>query len=104
IDVAGTVRCCICMSAVYQKLDHFDHFWDMACGSWLVGGRQAAESGVRLVQLALEAVSMREPRRTGLGGLDQDLVVDVGDIRDHSDLIATPCQPAPEHIEYHFLA
>src|SRR5215216_4378393 len=92
------------MTTVDQHLDHFDHLRDMTGGPWLVGGWQAAEGGVRLVQFALEPVGVREPRRTGLSRLDQDLVVDVGDVGDDRDLIATPCQPAPEYVEDHFLA
>ena len=34
-----------------------------------------------------------------LGGLDEDLVVDVGDVADQRDVVAASGQPAPQHVE-----
>src|SRR5215210_2306785 len=91
------------MTTIDQDLDHFDHFWNVSSGPRFVRRGQAAECGVRIVQFALEAVGVREPRRAGFRRLDQDLVVDVGDVGDHRDVVAGPGQPAPEYVEDDFL-
>src|SRR5699024_1422386 len=32
-----------------EFLDHFDHFWDMAGGAWLICGRRASQGLIRAV-------------------------------------------------------
>jgi hypothetical protein len=91
------------MTAIDQDLDHFDHLRDVPSSPRLIRWWQAAEGRVRLVQLSLEAVGVCEPRRAGFRGLDQDLVIDVGDVGDHRHLVATPGQPPAKHIKDHFL-
>ena len=60
--------------------------WPVARGSY-VGGTQP-EDVVRRVQRALVGVGERQPPAARLGGLGQDLVVDVGDVGDERDLVA----------------
>src|SRR5829696_3218246 len=51
------------------------------------------------MQFALETVGVGEPGGARLSGLDQDLVVDVGDIGDHGDFVAAPGEPAAQDVK-----
>jgi hypothetical protein len=90
--------------ALDQDLDQLDHLGHVPGGARLVGGRQAAEGVVRVVQLALEVVGQRVPGDAGRLGLGQDLVVDVGDVGDDGDLVAQVRQPAAQDVEDDLLA
>ena len=43
---------------------------------------------------------MRPPGPAQLGRLDQDLVVDVGDVGDDRDLVAVVLEPPAQHVEH----
>ena len=92
------------MAAFQQFLHQLDHLRDVTGGARLVGGGQAPERGVGVVQFPFEAVGVRPPLDTCLRGLGEDLVVDVGDVRDDCDVESLMRQPAAQHVEDHFLA
>ena len=86
------------VTALDQFCDHLDHLGNVSGGARLVGRRQAAQRSIRVMQFALETVGVGEPG-CRLSGLDQDLVVDVGDIGDHGDFVAAPGEPAAQDVE-----
>jgi hypothetical protein len=99
VDVAGAVRSDVRVAALDQLRDHLQHLRDVTGRPRLVRRRAAAEHVVRPVQLTLELVGVRPPRHVPLGRLGQDLVVDVGHVRDHGDLVTRALQPAPQYVE-----
>src|SRR5699024_5018632 len=50
-------------------------------------------------ELALEPVRPGPPGHSGLSGVDQDLVIDVGDVAHHGDVQTGPAQPAHQDVE-----
>ena len=56
------------------------------------------------MQFPFETVGVRPPLDTGLRGLGEDLVVDVGDVRDDGDVEPLMGQPTAQHVEDHFFA
>ena len=85
--------------AVDQPLHQRDHLGDVARGSRLVRGRQAAERVVGPRAGALVLVRPGPPGDAVRLGLREDLVVDVGDVADVGDVEAADGQPAPQHVE-----
>ena len=73
----------------------------MAGGARLVGGGRHAQGAVGGVELPLEALGPGPPghRRLGGGRLAEDLVVDVRDVADEADLLASALQPATQDVE-----
>ena len=71
----------------------------VAAGS--VGRRRDVEGVVGGLSLALHPVGELVPGDALLGGLHQDLVVDVGDVADEGDVVAEVAQPALEDVEVH---
>ena len=82
VDVAGAVLRGVGVAARDQLADQLEHLRDVAGGGRLVGRRQHVERVVRPVELALHRVGEVVPGPALLGGLGQDLVVDVGDVAD----------------------
>ena len=101
VDVTRAVLGGVRVAAVDQERDQLEHLRDVPGGRGLVGGRQHVQRVVGLVQLALHVVGEVVPGTTLLGGLDQDLVVDVGDVPDERDVVPGDQQPAPQHVEVH---
>jgi hypothetical protein len=91
------------VTALDQLADHLQHLRDVPGGPRFVRRRAAAEHVVRPVQLALELVGVRPPRDAALGRLGQDLVLDVGHVRDHGDLVPGALEPAPQDVEHDLL-
>ncbi len=85
--------------AVDQALHQLDHLGDMARRAGLVGGLRAAEYLVGLAEITLVQRRPRPPLPAGLGGLTQDLVVDVGDVADERHLVTGVLEPAPQDVE-----
>ena len=56
------------------------------------------------MQFPFETVGVRPPLDTGLRGLGEDLVVDVGDVRDDGDVEPLMGQPTAQHVEDHLFA
>ena len=89
------------MALLDQLGDQLEHLRDVAGGGRLVGRRGDVERVVGLVELALHRVGEVVPGPALLGRLDQDLVVDVGDVADERDVVAAVAQPALQHVEVH---
>src|SRR5699024_1525001 len=87
------------MPAGDESLDQVDHLRDMTGGAGLVGGREHAECVVCSGELPLETVRPGPPGHVRLGGLGQDLVVDIGDVAHQGDLEATAPQPPHQDVE-----
>jgi len=103
VHVTGSVRSDVRIPVRDQLLDQLDHLRDVPGGARLVRRRAAAEDVVRPVQLALELVGVRPPRDAAVGRLGEDLVLDVGHVRDHGDLVAGALEPAAQYVEDDFL-
>ena len=101
VDVAGPVVRGVRVATPDQLADQLDHLRDVTGGGRFVGRRQHVERGVRPVELAAHDVGEVVPGPALLGGLQQDLVVDVGDVADEVDLVAAGDQPSPQHVEVH---
>ena len=99
VDVAGAVTRRVGVAALDQPLDERQHLRDVPGGQRLVGRRQHVEGVVRRRQRARHVVGEVEPGPALLGGLHQDLVVDVGDVADEGDLEPAVGQPAAQHVE-----
>ena len=99
VDVAGLAD--VGVAGVQQALDQADHLGDVAGGAWLVGGGGHAQGAIGGVELPLEALGPGPPRHRRLGGgrLAEDLVVDVRDVADEADLLASALQPATQDVE-----
>ncbi len=104
IDVTRAVRSGVGVAAFDEGFDECDHLGNVAGGARFIRRGQAAERLVCLMQFALELVGVLEPLDAALGGLGEDLVVDVGHVRDDADLVTKMGEPATQHIEHHFLA
>ena len=104
VDVAGPVGGDVRVARSISCRDHLEHLGDVAGRPRLVRRREAAEHVVGLVQRALVRVRDAPTTATLLGRLDQDLVVDVGDVGDERDLVARVLEPAPQHVEDDLLA
>jgi hypothetical protein len=86
-----------------QLVDQLDHLGDVPGGRGsYVGGSTLRTSYAG--QLALVGVGEVEPRAALLGGLGQDLVVDVGDVADERDVVAGPLEPARSTSKFDLLA
>ena len=99
VDVAGLSD--VGVAGVQQALDQVDHLGDVAGGARLVGGGRHAQGAIGGVELPLEALGPGPPghRRLGGGRLAEDLVVDVRDVADEADLLASALQPATQDVE-----
>jgi len=104
VDVARAVRRRVGVATVDQGGDQLDHLRDVAGRARLVRGGPDAEGAERLVEGPLVQVGVRPPGAAGLGGLRQDLVVDVGDVGDHRHPVTGRLEPAPQDVEVDFLA
>lgn len=87
------------MTALDQPLHHLDHLGDVAGGARLRGRRQHTELFVGAIEGALVRGGPLPPRPARLGGLDQDLVLDIGDVADEEDVDIVREQPASQHVE-----
>ncbi|CAO0827998.1 hypothetical protein SMICM17S_00216 [Streptomyces microflavus] len=87
------------VAALDEAAHHLDHLGDVAGGTGLVGGRQAAQRVVAVVERALVLVTDRPPGAALLGGLLDDLVVDVGDVPDERHVVAAVGEPAAHDVE-----
>ena len=101
VDVAGAVLGGVGVPAGDQLADQLEHLGHVPGGGRLVGGRRDVQRGVRPVELAVHLVGEVVPGPALLGGLDEDLVVDVGDVADERDVVAAVPQPALEDVEVH---
>ena len=99
VDVAAAVLGGVGVAARDELLDELDDLGDVAGGARLVGRRQHVDRGERGVELALHRRGEGVPVHALLGGLGEDLVVDVGDVADEVDLVAGDGEPAAEHVE-----
>ena len=97
VDVAASVA--VGVPGVDEAAHEVDLVGDMSGGAGFVGGGLDAEGVVGARELAFEAVGPRPPVPAGLGGLGQDLVVDVGDVTHVRDLVAAAAQPADQGVE-----
>ena len=104
VDVARAVGRRVGVARLDELLHQLDHLRHVAGRARLVGRRRAAEHVVGRVQRPLVGVGQRPPRDTGLLGLDQDLVVDVGEVGDDRHLVAGALHPAPQDVEDDLLA
>ena len=84
---------------VDQPLDQLDHLGDVPGGTGLGRRGQHAKRVVRLGEGPLEGGCPLPPRPARVGGLVEDLVVDVGDVADECHVVALGGQPAPQHVE-----
>ena len=73
----------------------------MSRGGRFVRRRVDVQGVVRRVELAPHRVGEVVPGAALLGRLDEDLVVDVGDVADQRDVEAARGQPAAQHVEVH---
>jgi hypothetical protein len=78
---------------------HLDHLGDVARGARLVAGRQATEGVVGVAEGPLVLVADGPPGALLLGGLDDDLVVDVRDVPHEDHVEAAVGEPAAENVE-----
>ena len=99
VDVPGVVGRGVGVPALDQDGDQLDHLRNVPGRRRLVGRREHVQRVVGTVELALHVVGEVVPGATLLGRLDQDLVVDVGDVADEGDVVAARLQPAPQHVE-----
>ena len=87
------------VAALDQPLHERDHVGHVPGGARLVGRRQDAEDVVGAGAGALVLERPGPPRDAVLGGLGEDLVVDVGDVPDVGHVEAAGRQPAAQHVE-----
>ncbi|MDI2023673.1 hypothetical protein PJL18_04221 [Paenarthrobacter nicotinovorans] len=112
VDIARVVRRGVGVAPVDEALDERVHFRDVSGGPRLVGGALDAEGFVGVLEFLLVAVGQGPPffvlpcggfgvpvRAERLGGLGQDLVVDVGDVAHHGDTKATEFEPTGQLVE-----
>ena len=98
VDVAGSVGRRVGVPVLDQLRDQLVHLRDVPGRARLVGRRQHAEPRVVLGQDPLVGVRDDQNGTPCLGRLDEDLVVDVGDVADERDLVAGVQQPAAQHV------
>ena len=84
---------------VENGLDELDLVGDVPGGPRLVRGRKDPERAICLRKLPLVTVSPLPPGAAGLGGLAQNLVVDVRDVADHPHVVPAAAQPSCKHVE-----
>jgi hypothetical protein len=87
------------MVLVDQPLYELDHLGDVSGGAGFGRRRQHTQRVIGRGERALERGSPLPPRPAGVGGLVEDLVVDVGDVADEGDVVAVGGQPATQHVE-----
>jgi hypothetical protein len=87
------------MAAVDEPLHQLDHLRHVPGGPRLVRRWQAAERLFRGDQLPLVTKGEGPPRLADQRGLDEDLVVDIGDVADESDLVTLILQPAAQDVD-----
>ncbi len=96
VDVAARrVR----VTVVDEPLHHLDHLGDVPGRARLHRRRQHTQLPVGPVERTLERRGPLPPRAARLGGLVQDLVVDIGDISHERDVVVVREQPAAQHVE-----
>ena len=101
VDVTGAVGGRIGVAPLDQRGDQLDHLRDVPRRGRLVRRSRDVERGVRLVELVAHLVGEVVPGTTLLGGLRQDLVVDVGGVADERDVVPGHPQPALQDVEVH---
>ncbi len=99
VDVPGAVLADVGVAARDERLDQLDHLGDGAGRAGFVRRRQHVDGGERGRQLGVHRVGEVVPGPVLLGGLGEDLVVDVRDVADEVDGIPARHQPAAEHVE-----
>jgi hypothetical protein len=87
------------VAALDEAPHHLDHLGDVTGGARLVRGREAAQGVVTGVERALVLVTDGPPGAALLGGLPDDLVVDVGDVPDERDVVPAVLEPAAHDVE-----
>ena len=99
IDVPVAVR--VGVAAFHQTLHEGDLVGDMRSGARFKSRRQQPQDVVGLSEFALEPGRPGPPRHPGLGGLVQDLVVNVGDVANVDNVQAFTAQPTDQGVVGH---
>ncbi len=86
------------VSAVEQPLDQLDHLGDVPGRARGRGGGQAAQRVEGLLERPLVRGRPLPPGPARVGGLGDDLVVDVGDIADQQHVHSVVDEPATQHV------
>ncbi len=95
VDVARAVCGGIRVALVDQGVHELDHLGDVTGGAGLIGGREDAERIEGRGGRALVGVGDDVPGGARRRRLDEDLVVDIGDIADQGDVVPVTALKPP---------
>jgi hypothetical protein len=82
-----------------EPVDQRDHLGNVTSGTGLDRGRQDAEGGVRFVEGPGLAGRQLPHGGVVVRGIDDDLVVDVGDVLDEGHVVTRGREPASEYVQ-----